>query len=317
MTEMAALTAEQIFEHQRLAEVHKVKIGNADVQERFDRITRIAQRMFAVTMADFSLIEQHEQRVISASGLNETLIPRDISLAEYSLYKHEVFTVPDAMADARFNANPQVVSRPKIRFFATCPVHSKSGQRVGALTIADSSPRSINAHDQSVLKDLAEMLENELSFASLTTTDRTTQLATNQGFFALAEQGLKLCERNKTPAVAIVFDIANKDAANQGDTSRSKEKNIRAFADQLRHFFRKSDVVGRLGNEEFTALLLNARSEQVTEMVKKLQSSIDIYNKENRDQPPIKFTHSIAEFDPEHPTRSDALVAQANRFRAQ
>ncbi|MFQ3230534.1 diguanylate cyclase [Reinekea sp.] len=311
MLELAQLDAGQLKEQQRLKAVNSLKFGNAEVQERLDRITRIAKRMFAVAMADFSLITETDQQVVSVSGSIQTKTPRDISFSEFALYKHEVFYVADTQKDDRFADFPQVISQPKIRFFATCPVHTKNGQRVGALTIADSSPRTFSAHDQSVLKDLAEMFENELSFASLATIDRSTKMVMNQGFFALAEQSLKVCERNKTPAVAIVFDIISKPMGSEADFNRVKEKNIKVFADQLRRLFRKSDVVGRLGGDEFTALLLNARTEQVSGMVRTLQTSIDLYNQENDSQSPIQFTHAIAEFDPENPTRSDALVERA------
>jgi diguanylate cyclase (GGDEF)-like protein len=120
-----------------------------------------------------------------------------------------------------------------------------------------------------------------------------------------------VCVRNKTPAVAIVFDLVNHRFQNQNDFNRVREKNIKVFANELSKVFRKSDVVGRLGSEEFTALLLNAKSEHVTDLVHKLQTSIDTYNIENESSSPIQFTHALAEFDPEHPTRSDALVARA------
>jgi diguanylate cyclase (GGDEF)-like protein len=313
MPEVARLAAGKLTEQQRLDAVNSVKIGNADIQERYDRITRIAQKMFNVSMADFSLIKKDDQCIVSSTGLIDSTIPRDISFAEYSLHKNDVFFVVDAQLDSRFSTNPQVSSRLNIRFFATCPVHTKHGERIGALTIAHTSPRTFSAHDQSVLKDLAGMIETELSFASIITVDHTTNMPMNQGFYALAEQSLKVCQRNKTPAVAIVFDVANKHAVNQGGLKDDRDHNVKAFADQLRNFFRKSDVVGRLDNEEFTALLLNAKSEQVTEMVKKLQTSIDAYNSEHVSQAPLRFTHSIAEFDPEHPTRPDALVAQATQ----
>jgi len=300
-------------EEERLIALDKLNILSGDSEERFDRITRIAQRMFAVPMADFSLIDADHQRFKSCYGMDIGPIPRDIAMANYAILKNDIFFVPDTMNDERFTGNPLVVSAPKIRFFASYPIHTKSGHRIGALSIADRNPRSFNAHDQSVFRDLAEMIENELSFMELASFDRLTQMSINDGFFNLAEQSLKVCVRQKNPAVAVVFDVKEISSANEAESSYQQEIRVKMFADQMRQFFRKSDVVGRLGNEEFTALLLNAKSEHVDEIVRKLQASIDIYNAEAGQHSEISFSHAIAEFDPEHPVTSNDLVDMANR----
>jgi diguanylate cyclase (GGDEF)-like protein len=299
-------------EEERLDALNRLNILTGDSDERFARITRIAQRMFAVPMADFSIIDAQNQKPISCYGLEPDPIPRDVSMANYAILKNDTFMVPDTHADERFSGNPLVVSQPKIRFFAAFPIRSKSGYRIGTLSIADRVPRSLSAHDQSVLRDLAEMIENELAFIEVSMFDRMTQMSINDGFFSLAQQGLHVCEREKTPAVAVVFDVKKMSSTNDSETEFDEDKHIKVFASQLRHFFRRSDVVGRLGSEEFTALLLNAKSEHVDEIVRKLQTSIDIYNSEAGGRTKVSFSHAVAEFDPENPVSSNALVSNAN-----
>lgn len=300
-------------EEERLEALARINILSGDSQERFDRITRIAQRMFAVPMADFSIIDQYQQTPISCYGFDKKDIPRDISIANYALLKNEVFIVPDARKDERFAGSPLVVSLPRIRFFAAYPIRTKAGKRIGMLSIADREPRGLSAHDQSVLRDLAEMLENELAFLEVAQFDRMTQMSINDGFFSLAEQSLRVCERENNPAVAVVFDVKKMHSSNDDENEFDKDKHIKVFASQLKHFFRRSDVVGRIGSEEFTALLLNARSEHVDEIVSKLQNSIDIYNAESGIKTKVSFRHAIAEFDPKHPVSSNSLVHTANQ----
>ena len=300
-------------EEERLDALKRLNIFSGESEERFDRITRIAQRMFAVPMADFSVIDADRQRFKSSYGYNSQEIPRDIALANYAILKNGVFVVPDALADDRFAGNPLVVSQPKIRFFASHPIRTKSGYRIGALSIADREPRGLSAHDQSVFRDLSEMIENELSYLETSQFDRLTQMSINDGFYNIAEQSLRVCERQKTPAVAVVFDVKKVMSANDVEKSIEKDKHLKVFASQLRHFFRKSDVVGRLGSDEFSALLINAKSEHVDEIVRKLQTSVDIYNSESGGGGQVSFSHAIAEFDPEKPVTSTALIQMANR----
>lgn len=297
----------------RLVALEKVIHLSSESEERFNRVTRIAQRMFNVPMADFSFIGANEQLVKSSYGLDIETIPRDISLANYAIVKNELFLLTDTLNDSRFAGNPMVVDRPKIRFFAACPVHSKSGHRVGVLSIADRQPRSLSAQDQSAFRDLADMVENELSYLEVASRDRLTKLSINEGFHNLAEQGLSVCLRQDTPAVAVVFDVLRPQGMAAAESKIKQDLRLKMFADQLRKFFRRSDIVGRLGGDEFTALLLNARSQHVDEIVRKLQASIDTYNAEADQHCLLAFKHAVAEFDPQNPVSSSTLVKMANQ----
>lgn len=302
-----------VVDTERLDAIRKLNILSGDSEERFDRITRIAQRMFAVPMADFSVIDDTHQHLKSAYGYNVTEIERDISMAEYAMQRNGVFVVADTLADDRFSGNPMVVSTPKIRFFASYPVRAKNGQRIGALSIADREPRSLSAHDQSVFRDLAEMIENELAFMQVAQFDRATQMSINDGFYSLADQGLKICERQKTPAIAVLFDVQKLTPATGSERDLEHDKHIRVFAGQLRHFFRKSDVIGRIGREKFAVTLLNAGADDVSTIINKLQASIDQYNDDSTNQNRLSFSHAYAVFSPERPATSKALVQMASR----
>jgi GGDEF domain-containing protein len=300
-------------ETKRLEAVENFNLLSDVSGERFDRITRIAQRIFAMSMVDFSVISATEQLVKSGFGLGFDRIARETSLASYALLNNELLLVPDTLADIRFAGHPLVVDGPKIRFYAALPIHSKSGQVIGVFSLGDRTPRTLSPHDQSMFRDFAEMIENELSFIELAQVDRLTQMSINAGFYALAEQSLKICTRQRTPAIAVVFEVNRRLRASTKDPLDPADEQIKLFADQLRRFFRKSDVVGRLGRAAFTAVLFNARLEHVNGIVRKLQASIDSHNSATDLQHTIGFRHALAEFEPEQPVTSYELVCIANR----
>lgn len=301
-------------ETQRLAAIAQLNILSGDSEERFDRITRIAQRMFAVPMADFSVIDADTQHLKSVYGYSLSRIERGDSLANHAMMRNGVFVVNDALEDDRFAGNPLVVSQPKIRFFAAYPIRTRSGHRIGALSIADRVPRSLSAHDQSVFRDLAEMIENELAFMQVSLFDRTTQMSTNEGFYSQAEQGLRVCERQKKPAVAVVFDVQRLAPVTDSERDAEHDRHIRVFANQLRHFFRKSDVIGRIGRQEFAVMLLDAQGDDVAAVVSKLKGSIDIHNADSDYRHRLTFHHAYSEFDPEHPVTANALVGMSKQL---
>ncbi|WP_050762908.1 diguanylate cyclase [Reinekea blandensis] len=301
-------------ETDRLAAITQLNILSGDSEERFDRIIRIAQRMFAVPMADFSVIDADSQHLKSAYGYSLSRIDRIDSLANHAMMRNGVFVVNDAQEDDRFSGNPLIISQPKIRFFASYPIRTRSGQRVGALSIADRVPRSLSAHDQSVFRDLAEMIENELTFMQVAQFDRATQMSINDGFYSQAEQGLRVCERQKKSAVAVVFDVRRLTPATDTERDIEHDRHIRVFANQLRHFFRKSDVIGRIGRQEFAVMLLDAQGEDVATIVKKLKASIDIHNADSEYRHRLSFLHAFSEFDPAHAVTSSTLVEMAKRL---
>ncbi len=302
-------------EDDRLAALSKLNLISGDSAERFDRIVRIAQRIFALPYADFSLMDTNDQIMVSKSGYTQERISRDVSLANQALCKGDVFVIPDTLEDDRFSGFPIVVSPPKIRFYAGLPIRNSAAIRIGVLSIAGREPRAFGAQDQSVLRDLGEMISNELAFLDVAQFDRLTQLSINDGFFSLAQQGLRVCEREKNPAVVVAFNVKRASTPNDPDIGSEFEndRHIRVFANKLRHFFRKSDIIGRLGLEEFAVLLLNSSTKNVDEIVMKLQAAIDAHNADFSSRVKISFSNGSASFDPEHPITSNALVAMASR----
>jgi phosphoribosyl 1,2-cyclic phosphodiesterase/DNA-binding response OmpR family regulator len=149
-------------EAERLRALHASGILDTPVEERFDRITRLAKRIFAVPAAMVTLIDRERQWFKSAPGLDMRETPRELSFCSHAIHQDGMFVVPDAAADARFADNPVVAGGPRLRFYAGRPVHI-AGRRVGTLCVVDSRPRQLGADDLKALDDLAVLVEKELA----------------------------------------------------------------------------------------------------------------------------------------------------------
>lgn len=62
-------------------------------------------------------------------------------LVELALESDEAFVISDLHADERFSGDPLVVSYGRLGYFACAPLIDSSGERVGTLCVADSTPR--------------------------------------------------------------------------------------------------------------------------------------------------------------------------------
>ena len=109
-------------ESERLHALRMLQILDTTHEERFDLVTRMAKRIFGMSISLVSLIEQDRQWFKSRQGFEATEMPRDISLCGHAINQDGLFMVPNASKDKRFFDNPLVTSAPSIRFYAGYPL---------------------------------------------------------------------------------------------------------------------------------------------------------------------------------------------------
>lgn len=157
----------------RHAALCNLELLDTHTEERFDRITRIAQVHFSVPIALVSLIDTGRQWFKSHQGLDATETPRDISFCGHAILSDDIFYIPNALEDPRFADNPLVTGGPNIRFYAGAPLHAPGGERIGTLCIIDDKPREFSETDLAVLRDLADCVEEECKRTSLLKSTQT------------------------------------------------------------------------------------------------------------------------------------------------
>ena len=187
-------------EESRLRTLRSLSILDTSPEERFDRLTRMARRMFDVPIALVTMVDENRQWFKSCNGLGISETSRDISFCGHAILGDEVFIILDATKDERFADNPLVVNEPNIRFYAGCPLRSSDGSKIGTLCIIDQKPRNLSDEDIEALKDLAATAERELAAIELATIDELTNINNRRGFMMIGQHFLKLCVREKIRA---------------------------------------------------------------------------------------------------------------------
>lgn len=148
-------------ESDRLAALHRLEILDTDPEERFDRITRLAQHIFNSDFSTISLIDKERQWFKSSVNLGIKESSRDSAFCAHTILEQQYLIVPDTLEDERFVNNPFVVGEPKVRSYAGANLIVQ-GQRVGTLCVFDSSPASFSPQQVQQLIDLAKVVESEL-----------------------------------------------------------------------------------------------------------------------------------------------------------
>ena len=160
-------------ESARIEALHALQILDTPPEERFDRITKIAQIMFDVPIALVSLVDVNRQWFKSCAGLSATETPRSMSFCSHAILNEDVMSIEDAKKES-INKVLEVAGEPHIRFYAGKPIRDPNGKKLGTLCIIDTKPRTFSKADKSVLIDLANWVESEFKNTVLTNSLKQT-----------------------------------------------------------------------------------------------------------------------------------------------
>jgi diguanylate cyclase (GGDEF)-like protein len=296
-------------EETRLEALRSLGVLDTAPEQRFDRLTRMAKRMFGVPIALVSLVDENRQWFKSCVGLSATETPRDISFCGHAILGNEVFVIPDATRDARFADNPLVLNDPKIRFYAGCPLRSLNDSKLGTLCIIDRKARTFSEEDIDALKDLAAMVERELAAVQLATLDELTNITNRRGFMLLAQHSLNLCARQRIPVSLVFLDLNKFKPINDTFGHAEGDKALLAFVEQMKNILRDSDLFARLGGDEFVLLLTNTSAMLAEDVIARFRRALDQYNQQAGRGYDIAFSYGIVEFDPAKHDSVAALLA--------
>lgn len=151
-------------ERTRLQTLDDYNVLDAPPAEAFDRITRIATRMFDVPIAMVNFIDQNEQWCVAARGMSPRNTPKNLSFCTHAIKESSVMVVPDARKDERFAGNPFVTGEPGIRFYAGAPLVAPNGHRLGTVCLIDQRPHEgFSDGDKEALVDMAGVVMDELN----------------------------------------------------------------------------------------------------------------------------------------------------------
>lgn len=305
-------------EAERIHVLRTLEILDTSHEERFDRVTRMAKRMFGVEISLVSLVDEDRQWFKSKQGLEASETSREISFCGHAINQDGLFIIPNAIEDQRFFDNPLVTGGPNIRFYAGYPLKLRQGINVGTLCLIDSKPKHFEEEDKQLLNDLGAMIEQEIRSIQMATLDELTLISNRRGFLTLAEHAQKICQRKQISMTVILFDLNKFKPINDNFGHHEGDFALRQFAEAMRRAFRESDVIGRLGGDEFVAMLTGANEEQVSVVLERFKSEVDAINKSINKPYTIAYSAGVAHFacDTEKSLEEMVAVADASMYES-
>lgn len=301
-------------ERHRLTELHSLGLIDTPEEERFDRLTRLSQRIFGVDSALVSLIDEYRQWFKSHSGLEGPReSSRDIAFCDHAIRSSGVMVVEDAQLDIRFADNPFVTGPPHIRFYAGCPLEVSPGNRVGTLCLLDGKPRKFSDTDQQLLTDLAQLVVKEIRADILASTDPLTGLLNRRGFEERAADAIRIAGTMETRIALVFFDLDDLKTINDSLGHAAGDRAIKGFAQLLQASLRDSDLIARQGGDEFVALLINASEQNAAATIDRIRDAVDRFNATGGESFRLNFSMGCVIRDARANLDISSLLAEADR----
>ncbi|EMJ87694.1 hybrid sensor histidine kinase/response regulator [Leptospira meyeri] len=140
----------------RLLALKGLEILDTPEEEMFDEITRLASLICNAPISLVSLIDETRQWFKSHHGLNSRETPRALAFCSHAILGDDLFLIPNAKEDLRFQNNPLVDEAPNVIFYAGIPLALDDQIKLGTLCVIDNKPRELNPEQIQMLKLLGK-----------------------------------------------------------------------------------------------------------------------------------------------------------------
>lgn len=163
-----------------------------------------------------------------------------------------------------------------------------------------------------ISRDITERVLRREKLRAMTLEDELTGVSNRRGFFHLADQQLKFASRTKSTLLLFFVDVDGMKWIN--DTLGHKEGDLALIetANVLREAFRDSDIIGRVGGDEFAILAIEAKGTKADDIVARLQKRLDARNKQAYRHYRLSLSVGIASYGPRSRVHLDELMARAD-----
>jgi diguanylate cyclase (GGDEF)-like protein/PAS domain S-box-containing protein len=184
-------------------------------------------------------------------------------------------------------------------FLTLSPVRQEDG-RISAVTVVSK--------DVTALKNLEEELR------SLSLTDSLTGLHNRRGFFTLAELQLRLADRRKQGMYMLYADMDGLKQINDTYGHQEGDRALSETANLLKMTYRSSDVVSRIGGDEFAVIPVGTVKDDIAVIISRFLKNLEDFNSRKSLRYPLSVSIGIVLYDPLHPRPLEELISKADEM---
>ncbi|MDA8426828.1 MAG: sensor domain-containing diguanylate cyclase [Treponema sp.] len=172
----------------------------------------------------------------------------------------------------------------------------------------DGSPRS----KLGIAQDVTAEKEREELLRQLSLVDELTGLGNRRSFDLLAAQQLKMISRGRKDATLVYLDLDDFKSINDNYGHAEGDRALREAADMLRENFRSSDILARVGGDEFAVLIADGDEALAASLVARLMAAAARGNARRARPYDIVFSAGMASCRDTEPCELARLLSSAD-----
>lgn len=171
--------------------------------------------------------------------------------------------------------------------------------------------RALEAVNSKLTDEISQRQKVEDDVRRLSLTDELTGLHNRRSFFLLADQLMRSARRNDQSCLLFFVDLDGLKKLNDIHGHEAGDLAIMAAAQVLKSAFRVSDIVARIGGDEFVVLAVDA-GESSDALSARVQALVDEFNGSERCRYPIGLSIGAVRCSPNELKPLGELLASAD-----
>jgi diguanylate cyclase (GGDEF)-like protein/PAS domain S-box-containing protein len=259
------------------------------------------------TIPDVVLVIDRNHRIMRA---NNSLSDR-LGVDRDSIVGKPCYTVVHGTSEPpEFCPHVAVLAEGKERVEEIFDEHLNGYFQFSATPILDSQGNvTATVH---VARDITKrkMMEESLKEAAIT--DELTGLLNRRGFFALAEQQCRLADRTKRGMSLLYIDLDGLKTINDELGHPAGDQALADMAAILKTTFRGSDIIARMGGDEFAVLLAEPSESAESAVTHHLHNNVRKHNETAGRNFELLISLGISYYDPLSPCSVENLLMKAD-----
>ena len=160
--------------------------------------------------------------------------------------------------------------------------------------------------------DITRRREMEKELEAMALTDQLTGLYNRRGFFTLATRELKRAQRSTNRMLLFFADLDGLKEINDQFGHEEGDRVLMAAAKILTQTFRTSDIISRIGGDEFAILIIDADEALMEKLLLRLYRLINNLNARRAHKSKLAISIGHAVYDPVKSATLDELISLAD-----
>ncbi|MFN7101690.1 MAG: diguanylate cyclase domain-containing protein [Pseudorhizobium sp.] len=269
-----ALRADWPLELRRLTAVRSLLDLHFGPTPELAAAAELAQGVFSVARAAVHVLDEDWLRIASQAGLQIDECSSDMAICTRVVQRRELIVIPDLSEHPELRLMPYVTAGAKLRFYAGVPLELEPGLIVGTFCLLHDKVKTLTDEDVETLHRFAEVAAallrlqqancilriSEENLADAAMRDPLTRFYNRLALEKVVDANLKAQEGRSELLGVLYLDMDGFKAINDTHGHRAGDVTLHTMADRIRQTVRASDVVVRMGGDEFAIFMPDLES---------------------------------------------------------